>query len=91
MDKQDVNIIFEDLYELVEYARETYTEAGFLSVKHSATAIREVLVKDIDTKPIYKAGTHSRHYLCPTCNRIYWEKESLGNYCISCGQKFNLD
>ena len=29
-------------------------------------------------------------YLCPTCNRLYWDKEFLSDYCSSCGQKFDL-
>ena len=29
-------------------------------------------------------------YLCPTCNRMYWDREFLSDYCSSCGQKIRF-
>ena len=47
--------------------------------------------KQIPVKLIGKSGRYSGHYLCPTCNRIYWKDEIVPNYCSSCGQKLDLD
>jgi rRNA maturation endonuclease Nob1 len=30
-------------------------------------------------------------YMCPTCGRLFWEKEHISNYCDNCGQKLEVD
>ena len=44
--------------------------------------------KQIPAKLIDRSGWYSGHYLCPTCNKIYWKDEIVPNYCQGCGQKF---
>lgn len=55
-----------------------------------ADRIIKALEKQISKKPIRKPGVHSGHWLCPTCNRTYWEKKELDGHCVSCGQRFDL-
>ena len=30
-------------------------------------------------------------YLCPTCNRLYWDKVFISECCDSCGQIFDVE
>lgn len=46
----------------------------------------EALEKQIPKKPIFKDGIAS-HYYCPTCGRLYWEKEDINQCCDLCGQR----
>ena len=50
------------------------------------------LEKQMPKKPIENGllPNNRYKYLCPTCNRLYWDKEFLSDYCSSCGQKFDL-
>ena len=60
------------------------------AVQASNIAI-DALEKQMPKKPIEHTTNDRLTYLCPTCNRLYWDKEFLSDYCSSCGQKFNLD
>lgn len=53
----------------------------------------DALEKQMPKKPIEhtKLPNDRLTYLCPTCNRLYWDREFLSDYCSSCGQKFDLD
>lgn len=53
--------------------------------------VNKALGKQVAIKLISKPGRYSGHYLCPTCNRMYWKDEAVPNYCQSCGQKFELN
>lgn len=47
------------------------------------------LEKQMPIRAILKNITYSTHYNCPTCNRLYWNRESIGNHCSSCGQRID--
>lgn len=49
------------------------------------------LEKQIPKEPIKhtKLPNGRFTYLCPTCNRLYWDKEFLSDCCCSCGQKLD--
>ena len=52
----------------------------------------EALEKQIPKKPIkHSIIRNEQTWICPTCNRLYWDKEFLSDYCSSCGQKLDLD
>jgi len=91
LNRKDADIIYEDLYELMERVREKYTLAGFLSVVHSVTILKTALEKQIAKKSIKKPRTHSGGSLCPTCNKIYFNDEIVPNYCNGCGQRLLID
>lgn len=61
------------------------------AVQTSNMAI-EALEKQMPKKPIENGllPNNRYKYLCPTCNRLYWDKEFLSDYCSSCGQRFDL-
>lgn len=62
------------------------------TVQTSNMAI-EALEKQMPKKPIEnRLLPNNRYtYLCPTCNRLYWDKEFLSDWCSSCGQRFEID
>lgn len=62
------------------------------AVQTSNIAI-EALEKQIPKKPTEHTKLTSDRftYLCPTCNRLYWDREFLSDYCSSCGQRFDLN
>ena len=81
--KEAIDILLDTDLTCYGYSKKEVDEAGNMGV--------EALEKQIPKKPINKSGRYSGHYLCPTCNRIYWKDEIVPNYCQGCGQKFNLD
>ena len=87
MTKDDVEIILEDLDQLVEYARDNYTIAGFLSVANSATMLREAMIKRIERKPTtHSIADYSNLYLFFHCNNSI---DKRNKYCPICGQKIS--
>jgi uncharacterized protein with PIN domain len=49
----------------------------------------EALEKQIPKEPkIHCADSKFRHYECPSCSRLYWERS---DYCDCCGQALKWD
>lgn len=93
MDNQKaIEILIEDLDTLVDIAWESTTMGEWRGLENSAAQIRVMLEKGIAIKPIEHTTLSNNRttWLCPTCNRLYWDKEFLSDYCTSCGQKFDL-
>lgn len=51
----------------------------------------QALEKQIPKRVIYHHDNIHKHYSCESCGLIYFEKEFVGNYCNSCGQKLESD
>jgi predicted RNA-binding Zn-ribbon protein involved in translation (DUF1610 family) len=66
-----------------------YGEYG-LSEK-TVDEIFEILEKQVPKNPIYNGQYFATNYTCPTCGRLYWEKEYICKYCDSCGQRLDWE
>jgi len=71
------------------FGKRGHSQYSLYSIDRAITAIE----KQIPKKPIEhtKPPNNRFSYLCSNCNRLYWDREFLGDYCSSCGQKFDLD
>lgn len=56
----------------------------------AATLAIEALEKQIPKAVIRRKLNHMTCN-CPVCNRIYWERGDVGNYCISCGHRLKVE
>ena len=83
----DIEKAIKSLENIKEYWTYKPTEA-----KAAELAI-QALEKQMPKKPIENGllPNNRYKYLCPTCNRLYWDKEFLSDYCSSCGQRFDLE
>ena len=77
--------------EAIDAIRANYPPENYTRLREGLDLAIITLKKQIPEKPISKAGRHTGHYLCPTCDKMYWKDEIVPNYCQGCGQKFNLD
>lgn len=84
MNNFNMDVVFEDLDELVEYARTSYSMAGFLSVVSSATILKKALEKQIPKK--LKSKEFLTGYYCQCGASIPFQKQK---YCCECGQRLD--
>lgn len=85
MDGSYIEKALKRINELIEQAKENSDEhIDFIVIKQACE-------KQIPLQPFNEGKTFSKHWVCPSCGRLYWEKESINNYCDSCGQKFDLE
>lgn len=53
-------------------------------LKVALEALERQIPMKVDTN-----GIDHKTFTCPVCGRLYWEKEQVGDYCDSCGQKLS--
>lgn len=79
----------EKAIEILEIYNHDEDKEGKEAFKAAIKALEKQLLK----KPIEHSelpdGEFS--YLCPTCNRLYWEWSFISHYCSSCGQRLKLN
>lgn len=74
----DIETAIQDLKECITY--------GCVTLQTTADLAIQALEKQIPKKPIFKDGIAS-HYHCPTCGRLYWDREDSNDCCDLCGQR----
>ncbi len=50
----------------------------------------QALEKEVPRKVCWTLECYIEKWHCPTCGRIYWEKEFIDYHCSSCGQKLEV-
>ena len=82
--KEAIDILLDTDLTCYGYSKKEVDEAGNMGA--------EALEKQIPKKPIKHTELPNDRitYLCPTCNRLYWDKEFLSDWCSSCGQRFEI-
>lgn len=93
----------EKAIEIIEYAKQNYEDLlkkdqpcviareRVEAIIDSHRITIEALKKQVPVQPLSGGKTFTKHWVYPSCGRLYWEKESINNYCDSCGQKFDLE
>lgn len=81
--KEAIDILLDTDLTCYGYSKKEVDEAGDMGA--------EALEKQIPKKPIkYSIIGNEQTWICPICNRLYWKRDHLSDYCNSCGQKFDL-
>ena len=65
------------------HACDNITIDDFFKMKELATIAISKQIPQCITKEV----NESIVCYCPVCNRLEWDVSSLGNYCVSCGQR----
>lgn len=80
-----------DFIKAIEVIESNYPPENYTQLRKSLDMAISALGKQIPKRPEkHTAIRGDIVYLCPTCNRLYWERDHISNYCDSCGQRFEL-
>lgn len=60
-------------------------------IKYAFQSSVEALEKQTPRKVCWTLECYIEKWHCPTCGRIYWEKEFIEDYCSSCGQRLVVE